>query len=163
MPLTLPLPVPHGDVVLGVRPERLVPATESDDRPALNVTVEVVEPLGSEVMVHGSVVSASGPAAVTARLEAGARPRRGRKCCGWRSTPATCTSSTPSPWRPLHRRDHGALGEPFGVAPFEPPAPGTAALAAAAPRPSASASRQPAPRSSAVTIPPRSASPLPTG
>ena len=31
--LTLPLPVPDGEVVLGVRPERLAPATESDDRP----------------------------------------------------------------------------------------------------------------------------------
>ncbi len=76
-PLSMPLPVPEGDVVLGVRPERLAPATESDDRPALDVTVEVVEPLGSEVMVHGSVDSANGPVPVTARLEAGARPAVG--------------------------------------------------------------------------------------
>ena len=38
------------------------------------MTVEVVEPLGSEVMVHGSVATATDRAPVTARLESGARP-----------------------------------------------------------------------------------------
>jgi sn-glycerol 3-phosphate transport system ATP-binding protein len=67
-----------GDVVLGVRPEALVPVSADDGRPAIELTVDVVEPLGSEVMVHGLVGGEDG-AAVTARLEAGARPAPGEQ------------------------------------------------------------------------------------
>ena len=66
---------PDGEVVVGVRPERLMPAGADDPRPGFDLAVGVVEPLGSEVIVHGSVAGASGP--VTARLEAGARPAPG--------------------------------------------------------------------------------------
>ncbi len=123
-PLTLPLSVPDGDVVLGVRPERLAPATESDDRPALDVTVEVVEPLGSEVMVHGSVVSAHGP-------RGGDRPVGGRRPPGRGCSAAV--GLRPRPRAHLRRRLAGGsytgvitarCGEPFGVASVEPSRPG---------------------------------------
>jgi multiple sugar transport system ATP-binding protein len=44
------------DVAVGVRPEDLSPANGSAD--AFAFTVEVVEPLGNEVVVHGSVPGA---------------------------------------------------------------------------------------------------------
>jgi len=68
----MPRPGSAGDVVLGVRPEALVPVSVDDGRPVIELTVDVVEPLGSEVMVHGLVGGEAG-AGVTARLEAGAR------------------------------------------------------------------------------------------
>jgi ABC-type sugar transport system ATPase subunit len=42
-----------GDVVLGLRPEHLRPAT--DGQPSTEFQVEVVEPLGDGVIVHGTV------------------------------------------------------------------------------------------------------------
>ena len=82
----MPHPVPPGEVVLGVRPERLSPVGDSDVRPVIEVVVDVVEPLGSEVMVHGLLTgvddklrpAAGGGPAVTARLEAGSRPQPGQ-------------------------------------------------------------------------------------
>jgi sn-glycerol 3-phosphate transport system ATP-binding protein len=71
------------DVVLGVRPERLVPVTEADPRPAFTVTVGVVEPLGSEVIVHGTLAGATAASpvasdgAVVAKLAPGAAPVTG--------------------------------------------------------------------------------------
>ena len=64
--------------MLGIRPERLAPAADGDGQATLDLMVEVVEPLGSEVMVHGSVSSSDGPTPVTARLESGARPPVGQ-------------------------------------------------------------------------------------
>jgi sn-glycerol 3-phosphate transport system ATP-binding protein len=52
--LRLPLGrVPEGDVVVGLRPESLGPA--SGGVPSMELRVEVVEPLGDEVLVHGTV------------------------------------------------------------------------------------------------------------
>ena len=71
-----------GEVILGVRPERLSAAGDGDARPAFDVKVDVVEPLGSEIMVHGSRVdSAAGadPATITARLAVGAMPTAGER------------------------------------------------------------------------------------
>ncbi len=52
--LSLPIAgVPDGDVVLGLRPEHLRPAT--DGQPSMEFHVEVVEPLGDGVIVHGTV------------------------------------------------------------------------------------------------------------
>jgi multiple sugar transport system ATP-binding protein len=52
--LSLPLPSSTpADVAVGLRPEDLGPADGSGD--ALAFTVDVVEPLGSEVVVHGTV------------------------------------------------------------------------------------------------------------
>jgi multiple sugar transport system ATP-binding protein len=43
------------DVVAGVRPELLQPAGSVPDGVALELVAEVVEPLGSDVFVHGAV------------------------------------------------------------------------------------------------------------
>jgi ABC-type sugar transport system ATPase subunit len=52
--LSLPIAgLPDGDVVLGLRPEHLRPAT--DGQPSMEFQVEVVEPLGDGVIVHGTV------------------------------------------------------------------------------------------------------------
>jgi sn-glycerol 3-phosphate transport system ATP-binding protein len=45
--------VPAGDVVVGIRPESLAPAT--DGRPSLELEVDLVEPLGEAALVHGTV------------------------------------------------------------------------------------------------------------
>jgi sn-glycerol 3-phosphate transport system ATP-binding protein len=45
--------VPVQDVVVGIRPECLTPV--DDGRPALEFRVDVVEPLGEQVVVHGTV------------------------------------------------------------------------------------------------------------
>jgi ABC-type sugar transport system ATPase subunit len=47
--------VADGEVIVGVRPESLRPAV--DGLPALDFHVSVVEPLGDEVIVHGSVAA----------------------------------------------------------------------------------------------------------
>jgi multiple sugar transport system ATP-binding protein len=49
--------VPDGKVVVGVRPEGLRPVGEADPGPGFEVQVDVVEPLGDEVLVHGSVAA----------------------------------------------------------------------------------------------------------
>jgi ABC-type sugar transport system ATPase subunit len=52
--LVLPIAgVPDGDVVLGLRPEHLRPAV--DGQPGMEFEVDVVEPLGDGVIVHGTV------------------------------------------------------------------------------------------------------------
>jgi multiple sugar transport system ATP-binding protein len=47
--------VPDGDVLVGIRPEALHPVGEEHAGPGFEVRVDVVEPLGDEVLVHGSV------------------------------------------------------------------------------------------------------------
>ncbi len=60
--LTVDVPgVSDGEVVLGLRPEHLGPA--ADGQPCIDFEVEVVEPLGDEIIVHGTV---SGQVAHTA-------------------------------------------------------------------------------------------------
>jgi len=49
--------VRDGGVVVGVRPEGLRPVGESDAGPGFEVQVDVVEPLGDEVLVLGSVAA----------------------------------------------------------------------------------------------------------
>src|SRR3954454_22947027 len=83
-----------GGVVAGIRPEGLRPVGEADPGPGLAVKVDVVEPLGDEVLVHGSVaardagvqiepeeatllVQTSDRAAMTVRLEPTMRPSEG--------------------------------------------------------------------------------------
>jgi multiple sugar transport system ATP-binding protein len=46
---------PDGDVLVGIRPEGLRPVGQGHAGPGFEVHVEVVEPLGDEVLVHGSV------------------------------------------------------------------------------------------------------------
>jgi multiple sugar transport system ATP-binding protein len=47
--------VPDGDVLVGIRPEDLQPTGRDHPGPKLDVRVDVIEPLGDEVLVHGSV------------------------------------------------------------------------------------------------------------
>jgi multiple sugar transport system ATP-binding protein len=47
--------VPDGEVLVGIRPEGLHPVSEGFDGPVFEVSVEIVEPLGDEVLVHGSI------------------------------------------------------------------------------------------------------------
>jgi multiple sugar transport system ATP-binding protein len=49
------LHVPDGEVVVGMRPEALHPVGEEHPGYGFEVLVDVVEPLGDEVLVHGSV------------------------------------------------------------------------------------------------------------
>src|SRR5689334_5886912 len=57
-PVKLPVRVREGEVVLGIRPEHLSLAAENGGNLAtLEMTVDVVEPLGNEVMVHGFVAA----------------------------------------------------------------------------------------------------------
>jgi len=44
--------IPDGDVVVGVRPEALTVA--NDGMPSFDFTVDVVEPLGDEAVIHGT-------------------------------------------------------------------------------------------------------------
>jgi ABC-type sugar transport system ATPase subunit len=48
--------VPDGEVVVGIRPESLAPGLEG--LPSMGFRIEVVEPLGDEVIVHGTVAAA---------------------------------------------------------------------------------------------------------
>ena len=47
--------VPDGEVLVGIRPDAVPPVGEAFDGPVFEVSVEVVEPLGDEVLVHGSI------------------------------------------------------------------------------------------------------------
>jgi multiple sugar transport system ATP-binding protein len=60
--------VPDGEVLVGIRPEGLRPAGEGHEGPTFDVRVDVVEPLGDEVLVHGSIaVPGAGMPAETSR------------------------------------------------------------------------------------------------
>ena len=51
---------PDGEVLVGIRPEGLRPVGQAHPGPVFEVRVEVVEPLGDEVLVHGSVEALDG-------------------------------------------------------------------------------------------------------
>jgi ABC-type sugar transport system ATPase subunit len=86
--LALAVPgVPDGDVVVGFRPEAL---SLRPGAPALEMHVEVVEPLGTETLVHGSIEGelvrpdevtgeGGGRAAIVARLGPRERPAVGER------------------------------------------------------------------------------------
>ena len=57
---------PDGEVLVGVRPEGLRPVGAEHRGPVFEVCVDVVEPLGDEVLVHGSVAAADGAPATEA-------------------------------------------------------------------------------------------------
>jgi ABC-type sugar transport system ATPase subunit len=57
---------PDGEVLVGIRPEGLRPVGEERAGPVFEVCVDVVEPLGDEVLVHGSVAAADGAPATEA-------------------------------------------------------------------------------------------------
>ena len=58
--------VPEGEVLVGIRPEGLRPVGAEHAGPVFEVCVDVVEPLGDEVLVHGSVAAADGAPATEA-------------------------------------------------------------------------------------------------
>ena len=58
---------PDGEVLVGIRPEGLRPVGQGHAGPAFEVCVDVVEPLGDEVLVHGSVAAPDGVAAIERR------------------------------------------------------------------------------------------------
>ena len=47
--------VPDGDVIVGIRPECLAPAPAETAGAALDLEVDLVEPLGEQALVHGTV------------------------------------------------------------------------------------------------------------
>ena len=57
---------PDGEVLVGIRPEGLRPVGAEHAGPVFEVCVDVVEPLGDEVLVHGSVAAADGAPATEA-------------------------------------------------------------------------------------------------
>jgi ABC-type sugar transport system ATPase subunit len=57
---------PDGEVLVGIRPEGLRPVGAERAGPVFEVCVDVVEPLGDEVLVHGSVAAADGAPAADA-------------------------------------------------------------------------------------------------
>jgi sn-glycerol 3-phosphate transport system ATP-binding protein len=86
--------VPDGDVAVGVRPEALLP--RADGAPSFAFRIEVVEPLGDEVLVHGTtaggtvesgaeegeeilLLAEGSTATVTARFDPGLRPSPGQE------------------------------------------------------------------------------------
>ncbi len=60
---------PDGEVLVGIRPEGLRPVGKEHLGPVFEVSVDVVEPLGDEVLVHGSVAALDG--VVTSGAEEG--------------------------------------------------------------------------------------------
>ena len=58
--------VPDGDVMVGLRPQALRPA--SDGMPVLDFRIDVVEPLGDEVVLHGTAAATTAVACVDARV-----------------------------------------------------------------------------------------------
>jgi sn-glycerol 3-phosphate transport system ATP-binding protein len=67
--------IPDGDLIVGLRPEDLRPAMNG--LPSIEFRVDVVEPLGDEVIVHGSV--AAELAAVADEVEEAALGENGRR------------------------------------------------------------------------------------
>jgi sn-glycerol 3-phosphate transport system ATP-binding protein len=54
--------VPDGEIVVGVRPECLIPApadAAGPAQPAMDLEVDLVEPLGEQALVHGTVAGAA--------------------------------------------------------------------------------------------------------
>jgi ABC-type sugar transport system ATPase subunit len=60
---------PEGEVLVGIRPEGLRLVGEDHPGPVFEVRVDVIEPLGDEVLVHGSVAALDG--VVTTEAEEG--------------------------------------------------------------------------------------------
>jgi sn-glycerol 3-phosphate transport system ATP-binding protein len=68
---------PDGEIVVGLRPQALRPAR--DGMPALDFNVDVVEPLGDEVVLHGTAAATAAVACLDSRERptAGSRLRLG--------------------------------------------------------------------------------------
>jgi ABC-type sugar transport system ATPase subunit len=64
--------LPDGALIVGLRPEALRPAV--DGMPCVNFRVDVVEPLGDELIVHGSLAAELIAASSDAEFADGALP-----------------------------------------------------------------------------------------
>jgi multiple sugar transport system ATP-binding protein len=81
--------LPDGELIVGIRPEALIPADGAG--PSLDFAVAVVEPLGNELIVHGSVtadIASSPEAGEAALLTRGAARAEVVACLSPRERPA---------------------------------------------------------------------------
>jgi multiple sugar transport system ATP-binding protein len=81
--------LPDGELIVGIRPEALIPADGAG--PSLDFDVAVVEPLGNELIVHGSVtadIASSPEAGEAALLTRGAARAEVVACLSPRERPA---------------------------------------------------------------------------
>jgi len=79
--LVLPLPgVPDGCVVLGFRPEALLPSREAAGLPQIEMTVDLVEELGNETLVYGEVAGEVATVEIDATLPPPLPGSRARIC-----------------------------------------------------------------------------------
>ena len=172
--------VPDGELVVGLRPEALRPAV--DGMPALDFRVDVVEPLGDELIVHGSL-AADLIAASSEEPEADAiAPQNGTQleavaCLDPRDRPAEGSvirlgvepdqvhvfDAADRAGYPLSSVISARAASTRARLASRWPAPGISALAVAAPSASAIASGHGSSRSRPASNPPSRASPLPTG
>ena len=79
--LVVPAPgAPDGCVVLGFRPEALVPTRQATGLPQIEMTVELVEELGNETLVYGEVAGEIAEIEIDAALPAPLPDSRARIC-----------------------------------------------------------------------------------
>jgi multiple sugar transport system ATP-binding protein len=79
--LALPAPgVADGCVVLGFRPEALLPARRAAGLPQIEMTVDLVEELGNETLVYGEVAGEVAEVEIDAALPAPLPGSRARIC-----------------------------------------------------------------------------------
>jgi len=79
--LVLPLPgAPDGCVVLGFRPEALLPASQATGLPQIEMTVGLVEELGNETLVYGEVAGEVATVEIDATLPPPLPGSRARIC-----------------------------------------------------------------------------------
>jgi sn-glycerol 3-phosphate transport system ATP-binding protein len=109
---------PDGEVLVGIRP-RAASGGGEHGGPVFEVCVDVVEPLGDEVLVHGSVDAADG-AAPTEAEEASWRPRP--RAAGERDRPPAAGGPT---GRPARCCESGSRRTPLRL--FDPRAAGRSA------------------------------------
>ena len=117
---------PDGPVVVGFRPESLLPAAEGHGLPRLDMTVEVVEELGNETLVYGEVQGEVAAVEVDPALPAplpGSRARVAARLQGFSDVTHGQTLPLAVRLDRLHLFD-GASGERLDGALAAPPAPG---------------------------------------
>ena len=71
---------PDGDVIVGFRPEALLPAREGAGLPQVEMTVDVVEELGNETLIYGDVPGEVATVKIDAALPAPLPGARARVC-----------------------------------------------------------------------------------
>ncbi len=154
-------------------PSGSVPGGRRRPPPALEMLVEVVEPLGqrgdrARIGRRGRLRRAGrghrGPLGRSRRSSSRERGRGWARRCGWRSIPPSPTCSTPAPAPRSDGRDARPRRQPLGVDRARSRPPRARPRSRRLPRVPARARRpMPAPVARATTRPARNESPLPTG